>query len=296
MIGETSVVDLSINLVLALIMLGLGLSLTFQDFKNLFRHPKSLFTALGIQLLVVPAIAFLLAVISGQNDSVKVGIVLVSLCASGASSNLITHLFKGNVALAISMTSINSFITLATIPLLTSLAMNFFIGKDASFQLPVWHTVAQIFLVTIVPAIIGILVKRRFPNFAGALEKPLKYILTLLLALVFTVKIFFGESSGGTGITFAEVMQLLPYLLSLNVLAMLVGFFISGAFKLPFADRYTVSIEVSLHNTALALLIGGNILHNPEIEKPAVVYAMFSFFTAVIFVYFIKRFFSKRSV
>lgn len=292
--GGISLVDVSINVVLALIMLGLGLSLTFLDFKQLFRHPKSLFTALGIQLLVVPVIAFLLAVISGQNDSAKVGIVLVSLCASGASSNLITHLFKGNVALAISMTSINSFITLASIPLFTSLAMNFFIGKDASIQLPVWHTIAQIFLVTIVPAVIGILVKRRFPNFAGALEKPLKYVLTLLLALVFTVKIFFGESSGGTGITFAEVLQLLPYLLALNVLAMLAGYFISAVFKLPFADRYTVSIEVSLHNTALALLIGGSILHNPEIEKPAVVYAMFSFFTAVIFVYLIKRFFSKR--
>jgi bile acid:Na+ symporter, BASS family len=81
----------------------------------------------------------------------------------------------------------------------------------------------------------------------------------------------------------------LPFMLLLNFMAMTVGFFVAKILKLPFTDQFTISIEVGLHNTALALLIGGTILNNPEIEKPAVVYAMFSFFTAVIFVYLIKK-------
>jgi bile acid:Na+ symporter, BASS family len=241
----------------------------------------------------VPLIAFVIAYISGLSDAEKTGVVLVSLCASGASSNLVTHLFKGNVALAISMTTINSFITLLSIPILTNVALKIFMGIETEVHLPVGETILQIFIITIVPAAIGVYIRRIKENIAIKLEKPLKYVLTLLLAMVFTIKIFFGEASGGTGISFTETIHILPFMLLLNVLAMASGLFIAKILKLSFTDQFTISIEVGLHNTALALLIGGTILNMPEIEKPAVVYAMFSFFTAVIFVYLVKKFTSR---
>jgi len=289
-----SIADILINVVLAMIMLGIGLSLTFADFKKIFNQPRPLIIALSVQLFIIPIIAFGIATVSNLSNAEKVGVVLVSLCASGASSNLVTHLFKGNVALAISMTTINSFLTLVSIPLLTNLALSLFMHIETEVRLPVPETILQIFIVTIVPAVVGVYIRRVKESFAIKLEKPLKYVLTLLLAFVFTIKIFFGESSGGTGISFAETIRILPFMLLLNVLAMASGLYFAKILKLSFIDQFTISIEVGLHNTALALLIGGTILNMPEVEKPAVVYAMFSFFTAVIFVYLVKRF-TKRT-
>lgn len=286
-------VDLLVNLVLALIMLGIGLSLTAADFKNIFLHPVSLVSALGIQVIGLPLVSFSIAYFAPLSPEMRVGLVLVSLCASGASSNLITHLLKGNVALAISMTVFNSIITLFSIPLLTNLALRTFMHTEANIQLPFLETILQIFLVSILPASVGLLIRRQKEKFAKALEKPLKYILPVLLATVFAMKIFLGTSSGGTGISLGDTLQIAPYMLLLNVLAMSLGFFGARALRRPFADQYTIAIEVGLHNTALALLISGNILQNAGMQKPAVVYAMFSFFTAILYVILIKRIFRK---
>ncbi len=289
MYSSYSAIDFLISSVLAIIMMGIGLSLSISDFKKLFNQPLSLIIALAVQLFIIPVIAYVIASVSDCNASEKVGIVIVSLCASGASSNLITHLFKGNVALAISMTSINSFITLLSIPLLANLTLNLFMGVDARIQLPVPETITQIFVVTIIPAAIGVYIRSKRETAAKLLEKPLKYVLTFLLFVVFTIKIFFSKQSGGTGISLTETLQILPYMLVLNFMAMAVGILIAKLFRRNFIDQFTISIEVGLHNTALALLIGGTILKNPEIEKPAVVYAMFSFFTAVVFIFLVKQ-------
>ncbi len=296
MMGSYSYIDILINVVLAIIMLGIGLSLTMGDFKNIFLHPRSLFTALGIQVFIVPAIAFTIARLSPLSDEMRVGLVIVSVCASGASSNLITHLFKGNVALAISMTTINSFITLLSVPLIVNLALIVFLGKQQQIALPFWETVFQIFIVTILPASLGVLIRHNKERFAKALEKPLKFVLPLLLGTVFSIKIFLGESSGGTGISLDETLYIFGPMIALNLLAMSAGFFGGKLMHIPFSDQFTISIEVGLHNTALALLISGSILQNNNMEKPAVVYAMFSFFSAILFVLLIKWVFGPKKV
>ncbi|OFY94175.1 MAG: hypothetical protein A2309_09560, partial [Bacteroidetes bacterium RIFOXYB2_FULL_35_7] len=257
-------IDILINGVLAIIMLGVGLSLTIQDFKNILLHPKSLTIALATQMLGLPLLSFLIAYFSGLSGEVQVGIVLVSLCASGASSNLITHLVKGNVALAISMTSVNNILTLFTVPFFVNLALKFFLGKNSDISLPVLQTVLQIFLVTIVPASIGVIAREKKKIIADTLEKPLKIILPLLLGIVFSIKIFAGEEKGGTGITSSEIFQIIPYLLLLNISGMVLGFFVAKLFKLDFRTQYTLAIEVGLQNTALALLVAGTILNSSQ--------------------------------
>jgi bile acid:Na+ symporter, BASS family len=281
-------VDIMVNVVLAIIMFGLGLSLTLHDFKQILLYPKAIVICLSIQIIIIPLIAFCIAFFSGLSPEQKVGIVLVSACASGASSNLITHLVRGNVALAISMTTLNSFITLLSLPFIVSLALHLFLGKESEIALPVAETILQIFLVTIVPASFGIYIRNIYTRFAIGMEKPLKIIMPVLLGLVFTIKIFGRESQGGSGITFSEAINLVPYVLLLNVLAMLAGYYISKLMKLKFRNQYTIAIEVGLHNTALALLVAGSILKIPEMEKPALVYAMLTFFTAILFIYIVK--------
>lgn len=281
-------VDIMVNVVLAIIMFGLGLSLTLHDFKQILLYPKAIVICLSIQIIIIPLIALCIAFFSGLSPEQKVGIVLISACASGASSNLITHLVRGNVALAISMTTLNSFITLLSLPFIVSLALHLFLGKESEIALPVAETILQIFLVTIVPASFGIYIRNINTRFAIGMEKPLKIIMPVLLGLVFTIKIFGRESQGGSGITFSEAVNLVPYVLLLNILAMVAGYYISKLMKLKFRNQYTIAIEVGLHNTALALLVAGSILQIPEMEKPALVYAMLTFFTAFLFIYFVK--------
>jgi BASS family bile acid:Na+ symporter len=281
--------DVMITSALAIIMMGIGLSLTFADFKNIFIHPRALIVALGVQLAIVPSIAFLIAAISGLSDAAKVGIVIISACASGASSNLITHLFKGNVALAISMTTINTLITVVWVPFIVNISLLVFMHTSAEIKLDFWETAFQIFAVILIPATLGMVIRALKPKFALSLETPLKFILPFILATVFTIKIFGGSEIGGTQITFLEGWRIFPWCLSLNLSAIIAGFYVSRLLKLEFPNQFTVSIEVGLHNTTLALLIAGTMLNIPEMEKPAVIYAMFSFFTAVISVFVFKR-------
>jgi len=286
--SDINLVDILINSVLAIIMLGVGLSLTLKDFKNILIFPKPLIIGLCTQIGIIPFIAFIIASFSNVSYEQKVGIVLVATCASGASSNLITHMVKGNVALAISMTTVNSFITLATLPFIVNIALNYFLQTTTVIKLPYLETILQIFMVTLVPASIGLLIRRLSLNFAQKMDKPLKIILPILLFGVFTIKFLASKKHGGSGITAHEMLVLFPSMLLLNVLAMLAGYLVAKIFKLEYKNQYTIAIEVGLHNTALALLVAGTILRSSEMEKPALVYAIFTIFSALLFVFAIK--------
>jgi bile acid:Na+ symporter, BASS family len=285
---DIHLVDILINSVLAIIMLGVGLSLTINDFKNILLYPKAIIIGLSTQILIIPLIAFAIATIFDVSHEQKVGIVLVSTCASGASSNLITHMVKGNVALAISMTSFNSFLTLVTLPFIVNIAMNIYLHSDTTIELPYFETILQIFMVTIFPAFLGVLIRRINLRFAEIMDRPLKIILPLLLLTVFTIKFVAPETRGGSGITSKEMFVLFPPMLILNILAMCLGYWIAKMFKLKFKNQYTIAIEVGLHNTALALVVAGTIIRSSEMEKPALVYALFTIFSALLFIYILK--------
>jgi BASS family bile acid:Na+ symporter len=288
MLSGVHTVDILINLVLAIIMLGVGLSLTFADFKNIFLNPKAILIGLSTQIFIIPLIAFAIASLFDVSPEQRVGIILVSTCASGASSNLITHMVKGNVALAISMTTINSFLTLLTLPFIVNLALDHFLHSSSTIDLPYFETIIQIFLVTIAPASIGVIIRRISLKFAEAMDKPLKIILPLLLLGVFTIKFLASKNYGGSGITRHELFELFPPMLILNFLAMLAGYLVAKLFKLKFKNQFTIAIEVGLHNTALALVVAGTIIRSAEMEKPALVYALFTIFSALLFIYALK--------
>jgi bile acid:Na+ symporter, BASS family len=287
--GAFNLSDYMVTITLFIIMLGIGMSLTAGDFKNIFLHPKALTTALVVQLFIIPLLAFVIAFISPLTAAEKVGLVIVSACASGASSNLITHLFKGNVALAISMTTINSIITVFWVPFVVGIALPVFMGRSAEIHLPFLETVLEIFIIVLLPATLGMLFRAWKPGISQKLEKPLKFILPLILAAVFSIKLFGGQKVGGAGMDFSTMILLLPFCLLLNIGAMFAGWHSARTLKLNFQVQYTIAIEVSVHNTTLALLIAGTLLKIPGMENPAIVYAMFSFFTAVLFVYLLKR-------
>lgn len=271
-------INIILNIVLGLIMFGLGLSLTASDFRHLFQQPRALAVGLFAQMALLPLVAWVIAENSGLGAELRVGIMILSVCPGGITSNLVSYFVKGNVALAISLTVCNAFLSLFTVPFLVNIFLEHFLSNGRLIELPFWQTMFDIFIVTILPATLGLLVRWRYGRFAVRMEKNLNYILPVLLLLVFAFKFLAGSDQGGTAMTGADIRHLSLWVIALNVLSMLLGYLAGMAVRLEFRNRITIAVEVGLHNTALALLIAGDKLGNSIMEKPALVYALFSFF------------------
>jgi BASS family bile acid:Na+ symporter len=289
-------IDFLISVVLATIMFGLGLSLTLNNFKRIVLYPRAFIIGLLSQMLILPAIAFVILLFADLPPEFKVGIMILAACPGGTTSGFITYLFKGNVALSISMTTINSMLTIFTIPIIVNLALEHYMGTHVDFQLPFGSSVLQIFLVTVLPAALGVSVRQLAEKTAHVMEKYLKYIMILLLAGVYTIKFFVGEQHGGTGITGDEVWTIFPYALIFNVVCFVFSIFVGKLSRLRIRDAFTIAIEVSLHNTTLALLIGGTLLQNQDLVKPALIYTLFSFWSALVFGILTKVIYKKQFV
>lgn len=275
---------------LALIMLGMGLSLTVNDFRNILHHPKGLITGLVCQIICLPLIAFGIASAFDLSNELKVGMVIIAACPGGATSNLITHLLKGRLALSISLTAFNSFITIITIPVIVNLALIYFMGTTTEMQMPVVQTIVRIFLITIVPTSLGMLIRRYRKKFAKASERPLRYIMPVLLGIVFTVAIMGQQQENSPGFT-SIYLKVIPPTLLLNVIGMLFGYFSGYLIKLGKANKLTLSIEVGIQNSALAITIASSamFLNNYSMAIPAVVYGLFTFFNAILIGYILKK-------
>jgi BASS family bile acid:Na+ symporter len=270
-------------------MFGVGLSLTSTSFKNVFYYPKALIAGLSSQIIVLPIIAFTITWLSNLPLPFKVGLIILSSCPGGTVSGFLTYFFKGNAALSITFTSINSFITLLTIPLIVNLSLVFYYGKSTEIHLSYIETIIQIFSVTIVPAIIGVFIRSHRPAFAIKAQHPLKMILLVALGAVFLIKFFATEKSGGSGITMNEVFTILPFALLQNAISMFWGFRFSKSAGLGVRNSCTIGIEAAVQNTTLAFLVAGTLLHNQDMVKPSLIYALFSFWTAITYIYIIKR-------
>jgi len=285
--------DLFLPVTLAIITLGMGLSLTEKDFRNIFLYPRAVLTGLCCQMLLLPLLAFVIARMSHIDPLFKVGLMIVASCPGGATSNLISYLLRGNVALSISMTAMNSIITLVTIPLVVSLSLGFFLHQDAEIHLNVGNTVLNVFLITLLPAYAGTRIRKWRPLFADGLERPLKYILPGLLALIYAGVIFI-DGRGETA-TLRDSLDIFPHALGLHLSAMLAGLLISRLMGLNVRDRMTISIEVGLQNSALAIFVASSLLKSHAMALVPVVYGSFSFFTTLLFGYLVGRLSLRRS-
>ena len=272
---------------LAVITLGMGLSLTDRDFRHIFAQPKAVITGLLSQMVLLPLIAFLI-VRSIQIDPLfKVGLMIIAACPGGATSNLITYLLRGNVALSISMTAINSLITLVTIPLIVTLSIEAFIHEDAAIHLGVGETVLKVFLITLLPAFAGTRIRKRKPNFADGLERPLRIILPVLLLIVYLGVIFIDQ--GSESATRSDFFDIFPYALLLNLLAMGSGLMIARIIRLSVRNQLTISIEVGLLNSALAIFVCATLLKSHSMALVPVVYGSFTFFSTLLFGWMVKK-------
>lgn len=287
--AASQLVDLAVSTVLALVMFGVGLSLTMRDFTRVVRYPKALVTALSAQMLGLPLIAFIISLLSPLPAELKVGLIILAASPGGATSGFLTYLWRGNVALSLSLTSINSLLTLFSIPIVVNLGLRVFLGKSTELHLPFLDTVFHIFFITIIPAFLGVWVRKRFPYTADIISKPAKYIMLVLLAVVFCIKLFAGENQGGSGITVEDFIRITPIALFQNASCLFFGYFFMKWMGMEHPSRITAAMESGVQNTTLAFLIASSMLGNQEMVKPALVYSLFSFWTACIFAYIANK-------
>lgn len=272
-------------------MFGIGLSLTIKDFYQILHRPRALIIGLAGQMLILPLIAFALASLMNLPAEIKVGFVIIAACPGGATSNLITYLLRGNVALSISLTSINSFITLITVPLIIYFGLYLFMGEGETLRLPIGKTIINIFIITIIPVSAGILLKYFRPLLARKIEKPGRFVLPILFFIIYLTAIFLGSGKGGENEISSIYFKVIPWALALNLIGMSTGFFSAKWFGYGKENQITLSVEIGIQNSALAITIASSALFlgNPVMAIPAIVYGLFTFITAVVFGFLIKR-------
>jgi len=190
---------------LFIIMLGMGLSLVIADFKRIALYPKATLIGLTNQLILLPIIAFGIVTLLSLPPMVAIGFMLLAACPGGVTSNLITHVSRGDTALSITLTAISSFASVVTIPFIMSSSLLHFLGDAQPIALPVVKTVMQILVITIVPVSIGMTIRHFFPEFAKRMDKPTRIFssiifLIILISIIVTnteiIRLYFFEFGG----------------------------------------------------------------------------------------------------
>jgi len=270
-------------LALGVIMLGLGLSLTLDDFRRIALYPRAVTIALVCQMILLPLVCFFLAIAFQMPPELAVGLMLLSASPGGATSNLYSHLSNGDVALNITLTAVNSLLTLFSLPFIVNLSLDYFM--DSGDYLPMqFKKVMEVFAIVLVPVSIGMIIKSRAPGFAARMDKPVKILSALFLALVIVM------------ITINERHTLMEYfarlgapVLLFNLISMAFGYYLPILFKVQKKQAIAIGMEIGLHNGTLAIFIALNVMSNPTMALPSGMYGLLMFFTAAAFGYLVSR-------
>lgn len=277
------ITNLLLPLSLGIIMLGLGLSLTLADFTRVFRYPKAVIIGLTIQMLVLTSAAFLIAVVFQLPSELAVGLLLLAAAPGGATANVYSHLAHGDVALNITLTAVNSALSLLTLPFIVTFALQYFMASD-QYVPPPFRKIIEVGLIIVLPVVIGMLVRQFAPRFAAKMEKPIRMFSVLLLALLVMLAV---AQSWEVLVKYFAVVGFAC--LVFNLVSMAVGYAVPLALKLPEKQAIAISMEIGIHNGTLAIYIALNVLNNGTMGVPAAIYSLIMFVTAGVFAWWLNR-------
>ena len=275
---DTLLTKVVMPLALFIIMWGLGLSLTRADFERGLERPLPVILGIVCQMVILPLLGFGVAHVMGLSGALAVGLVILSLCPGGVTSNLFSFLSRGDLALSITLTAISSVLAPFTVPLVASLAFTQF-GMDAqSVDLSIPKTMVTLIAITILPVGIGMLIRNKKEAFAKKAERPIRIASALFLALIIVgvVKQNWAEIGG----FFAQTGWAA---FALNVASMTVGITVAKLFRLPHPQATTIGLEVGIQNGTTALFITGTLLSNPTMSITPAVYSLIMFGTGAVF-------------
>lgn len=275
--------NLLLPLALGVIMFGLGLGLTGEDFRRVARYPRAVLVGLGLQTLVLPWVAFALALGFGLPPELAVGLMLLAASPGGATANIYSHLARGDVALNITLTAINSLLCLLTLPLILNLSLEYFLGAG-QYVPPPTKKVVEVAVIIVLPVALGMLVRAKAPGLASRAEKPLRLLSVLVLALLIVAAV--GKEWRTLAASLAAVG--LACLL-FNLASMAIGYAAPLALRLPRRQATAIAMEIGIHNGTLAIFIALNVLADAAMSIPAAVYSLLMFVTAALFAAWVAR-------
>jgi len=266
---------------LAVIMFGMGLSLRIEDFKRILIYPKAVGIGLLNQLVLLPIIAFGIANLFNLPAELAVGLMILAVCPGGATSNLITHLAKGDAALSITLTAFSSVITVFTIPFLVNYSIGYFVPGGEAQQLEVVGTVVSVLVITIIPVALGMLVFAKAPSKAAKLDLPFRRISAIFFVVIVLAAVLKEKEN-----LVRYFVEAGPAALALNVATLGLSFGMAKLVKLPFRQGLTIAIESGIQNGTLGITIAATLLMNSVMTIPSAIYSLIMFGTAALVIFF----------
>ena len=281
---DNGIITVILPLALAIIMVGLGLELTPKDFKRVGQHPKAVLLALFCQLFLLVGIAYMLCKIFSLPPLLAVGLMLLAASPGGSTANLFSYLFKGDLALNISLTAINSVIAAFTLPLIMNFSIQHFMNEGQQIALQ-FSKIVQVFAIILVPVAIGMLIRHYAPKFTEKLNKPLRIFAVLFLIFIIA------------GAIFKERFNIMEYFAQVGfataifcIASLSIGYFIPRFAGINSAQSRACAFEIGIHNSTLAMTIALSVMANTTIAMPAAVYSIFMYIFAAIFGMLLNKF------
>lgn len=274
---------------LIIIMLGMGLSLVTDDFKRIIVYPKAIAVGLVNQLILLPLIGFTIVLIFPLAPEIAIGIMILAACPGGPTSNLIAHLAKGDTALSVTLTALSSFVTILTIPFIVNFALVHFLEQGQMIRLDVIDSIKNIFIIIIIPIIIGMLIRRYSEGFALKMARPVRIASAIVLALVIIGIVIKEKENFVSYFQQAGIVALL-----LNVTTMVVGYFSARLFRITDKRAISISIESGIQNGTLAITVAVVLLGSTEFAIAPAIYSLLMFFTGGVVIFIGLRRDKKR--
>ncbi|MBJ8417448.1 bile acid:sodium symporter family protein [Acinetobacter courvalinii] len=281
---DSGLITLFLPIALAIVMAGLGLELTLKDFARVTKHPKAVIIALFCQLVLLVGIAFLICKLLALPPLLAVGLMLLAASPGGSTANLFSYLYKGDIALNISLTAINALVAALFLPFIVNFSILHFMNEGQQLGLQ-FSKILQVFLIILVPVAIGMLVRHFAPHIAEKLNRPVR-----IFAIIFLLIIIAGA-------IFTERENLLAYLGQIGfatalfcAISLAVGYFVPRLFGISSYQARACAFEIGIHNSTLAMTIALTVMASTTIAMPAAVYSIFMYIFATIFGILITHF------
>ena len=271
---------------LAFIMFSLGIGLTLADFQRVATHGKAFVIGAACQVVLVPIVAYLVIVAFGLSGEIAVGVMLLSFCPGGVTSNIISRFAKGDVALSVSLTAVVSLLSILTVPVLVAWAVVHFMGDEAP-QVSVTSLSIAVFLITTLPVAIGVLLRHLAPQFTERFEPRAMFAASALFAIIVIAAV-----ASNWALFLENLSRLGPALIVLNLLLIVLGMTAAGVAQRAWPERKTISIETGIQNSTVAItlapIIAGVATTIPAIGLPAAVYGVTMYAVALPFVLWMR--------
>lgn len=269
---------------LAIIMFSLGLGLTGDDFKRIIAQPRALLVGMFCHFVLLPLACFALIKAFGLTGAFAVGFMILAACPTGTTSNLLTYLARGDVALALSFTAVASVLTIFALPLVVSFSLAHFLGSEQAVQAPAGLMMGQILMMLGVPVALGMFVRQRFTAWALRTEPVATRIATVLFILIVV-----AAALKNWALLRDNFSTLAPFALLLNLSMLAAGFTVAWLARLSRRQAVTLGIETAVQNATLALVIASTVLQQDAMAVPGALYGVLMYAGGLLFAFAMRR-------